>query len=300
MKTWLRLLIAVVILGAVVGVLYWPQKAKPAAAAAPLVKMDANQVQRIAISQPGQPATVLTKAGAHWNLDQPYAFAADGPTVASLLDALGGITGAEDVGTSTSPATFGLDQPSTVELGLANGQTLDFQFGADTPTAGNTYLRLGPSGPIEIVPSDVKASALKSAFLLQDKSILHFPSGQLTALDVTDHGKKLHLDCVKGAWPKDQQTNVQSLLDALQDGQMTTMPDPVGKDAAANGLAHPVTTLRLTWNGGSAELDLGNKQGAGAYYARNNSSPAIFTLSDYLLTDITNLVTPPKPLSVSQ
>ncbi len=299
MKTWLRLLIAVALLAAVIGVLYWPKKPAPAAAA-PLVAVDASQVQRIAVTRPGHPDTVLTRSGASWNLDQPYAYPADGPTVASLLDALGGITGAKDVGASNNPAAFGLDKPSTVELGLANGKALDFEFGADTPTGGNSYLRLGGAGAIQIVPSDVKQSALKSAFLLQDKTVLHFPSGQLTALDVTDHGKALHLDCVKGAWPKAQQANVQSLLDALQDGQMTTMPDPDGKDAAADGLGHPPITLRLTWNGGSAELDLGNKNGSDEYYARNNASPAIFTLSDYLATDITNLTAPPKPLSVSK
>lgn len=300
MKSWLRLAIAVVILAVVVGVLFWPQKAKPAAAAAPLVKVDDSAVQRIAITQPGQPDVVLSKAGSDWKLDQPYAFAADGPTVSSLLDALGNITGAEEVGASANAAAFGLNQPSTVQLGMSDGKTLDFEFGSDTPTGGNSYLRLGANGPVKMVTSDVKTNAIKTAFLLQDKSILKFPSGQLTAIDVTDHGKKLHLDYANNAWPKDEATNVQSLLDALQDGQMTAMPDPTGKDAAKDGLDHPVTTLKLTWSGGSAELDLGNKQGAAEYFARSSSSPAIFTFSDYLYTDITNLITPPKPLTVAK
>lgn len=303
MKPWLRLLIAVLVLAAVVGVLYWPHKPAATVTAAPLVKVNANDVRAITITQPGQPTAELTKAGSDWKLTQPYAYAADGAAVSSLLDSLGNITTAQDVGSATNLAAFGLDHPSTVTLGLADGKSLEFDFGADTPTGGNTYLRLGAAGPIKMAPSEVKSAALKSAFLLQDKAILHFPSGQLTALDASAGGKKVHLDRTKDTWPKDQQSNVQSLLDALADGQMTAMvtatPNPAGKDAAADGLAHPTSTLTLTWNGGSATLEIGAKKGAAEYFARNSAGPSIFTLSDYLVTDIANLVTPPKALSVA-
>ncbi|MGH9393104.1 MAG: DUF4340 domain-containing protein [Terriglobales bacterium] len=294
------MLLAVVVLAVVVGILYWPRKPAAVAAAKPLVAVSAAAVQRIAITQPGQPEVVLTKAGSDWKLDQPYAFAADAASVSSLLNALGNITGAQDVGSSSNAAAFGLDQPSTVALGLSDGKTMSFEFGADTPTGGNSYLRLGDAGAVKMVPSDVKQNAIKTAFLLQDKSIVHFPSGQLTAIEVTDHGKKARFDKGKDGWPKDQQSNIQSLTDALQDGQMTAMPDPAGKAAAADGLDHPVSSLVLTWNGGSARLDLGAKKGAAEYYARNSGGPAIFTLSDYLATDISNLITPAKPaLSVA-
>ncbi|HXR96294.1 MAG TPA: DUF4340 domain-containing protein [Terriglobales bacterium] len=301
MKPWLRLLISVVILLGLVGIVYWPHKpATPAAVAPPLIKFSASDVRSVTIAQPGQPTVELTRAGDQWTLSQPYSYPADQSTVSSMLDSLANITGAVDVGSSNNAAAFGLDHASVVKLGLANGQTDEIDFGDDSPTGGNSYLRLGPSGAIKMAPTDVKTNALKSAFLLQDKAILHFPSGQLTALDVTLPGKKpLHLDRANNAWPKDQQSNAQSLLDALNDGQMTAMPDPTGKDAATTeGLAHPAATLMLTWNGGKATLEIGAKKGAAEYYARNSSSPAVFTISDYLLTDITNLAAPPKPLTV--
>src|SRR6185312_3208407 len=135
MKPWVRLLIAVVVLAAVVAVLHWREKPAPAApAAAPLVKVDARQVQRITIAQPGQPPVQLTRVGGSWKLVQPYAFDADPAAVTSLLDSLGNITGTEDVGPATNLAAFGLDNPSTVELGLSNGGAMRFAFGADTPT----------------------------------------------------------------------------------------------------------------------------------------------------------------------
>jgi len=295
MKSAWRLIVAVVVLAVVIGVLYWPRKPAAVAAAKPLVAVNAASVERIAITQPDQPEVVLTKSGSDWKLDQPYAFAADSATVASLLNSLGDITGAEDVGSGSNAATFGLDKPSSVALGLADGKTQTFEFGSDTPTGGNSYLRLGDSGAVKMVPSDVKQNAVKTAFSLQDKTLVHFPSGQLTALDIANAGKKAHFDKGKDGWPKDQQSNIQSLLDALQDGQMTAMPDPAGKAATADGLDHPSSSVTLTWNGGSAKLDLGAKKGAAEYYARNSSSPAIFTLSDYLQTDVANLAAPAKP-----
>lgn len=291
MKPWHRLVIAVIVLAAIVGYLNWPRKAAAVAAAPALVKFSASEVRSLGIEQPGQPEVLLSKAGSDWSLTQPYAYAADGPTVSSVLDALADITGAQDVGAVRDPAAFGLDHPSVVTLGLANGSTLKFEFGSDTPTGGNSYLRMGGSGPVKIVSSDVKNSALKSAFLLQDKAIVHYPAGQLTSLDVTAGGKHAHFERTQDAWPKDQQTNIQSLLDALQDGQMTAMPDAAGKDAAADGLTKPAITVNLVWKGGAAQLDIGAKKGAAEYYARNSSSSAIFTLSDYLITDINALFT---------
>ena len=298
MKIWLRMSIAVVALGALVVVLFWPSKPKPAAAAKPLVAVTADQVARIAITPNGKAPVVLARQGSDWQLEQPYAFKADGPTVSSLLDALGDITGAKQVGQAAQAATFGLDQPATVELGLSNGKSLTFRFGSDNPTGDNVYLQVG-SGPIEMVASDVKDNAIKSAFDLQDKTVVAFPSGQVTALDLTDKGKTIHVAKVKNAWPKDQKSNVQSLLDGLQDAQMNSMADVTGKAAAADGLTQPAITLKLTWNGGSSKLDIGNKSGAAEYYARNSSSPAIFTISDYLITDMNNVVTPPKPMTVA-
>ncbi|HEY8055517.1 MAG TPA: DUF4340 domain-containing protein [Terriglobales bacterium] len=293
MKSWLRLAIAVVVLVVVIGFLYWPQKAKPAAAARALVTVTSDQVQRVAIQQPGQPEVDATRSGSDWKLDQPYAFAADAASMASLINSLGNITDAQPVGDASSNlAGFGLDKPATVELGLSDGKAHTFAFGGSTPTGGNVYLRVD-NGPIEMAPSYVKDNALKAGFDLQDKSILHFPSGQVTALDITTGGKTAHLVKTGNDWPKAQSDSITSLLDALNDGQMTSMADVTGKDAAKDGLAAPTAVVTVNWAGGSAKLEVGAKKGAAEYYARNSATPAIFAFSDYLMDDIT-AVTAPK------
>ncbi|MGH9412999.1 MAG: DUF4340 domain-containing protein [Terriglobales bacterium] len=316
MKSWWRLVVAVVVLIVVVAVLDWPHQAKPAAAAAkPLVSLTASDVQRIAIQQPGQPEVVLTKTGNDWKLDQPYSFAADTTAVSSLINTLDDITGASKVADATPQiklASFGLDpaaktaQPSTVAFGLASGKTITFVFGSDTPTGGNTYFRVGDTGAIEMASSYVKTDSLKSAFDLQDKQVLHFPSGQITALTIKTKSKSLQFaknsGQSKNAWPKAQSSNISSLIDSLDDAQMNALPAPsaaaADKLAAKDGLLHPAYAVTLLWQGGKETLDIGAKTGAAQYYARNSETPAVFTLSDYLITDITNLTSPAQAPAV--
>lgn len=314
MKSWWRLVVAIIVLIVIVAVLKWPHKTKPVAAAKPLVSLTASEVQRISIQQPGQPDVVLTKSGSNWKLDQPYSFAADSTAVSSLIDTLDDITGATKV-TDVTPkiqlANFGLDaaaktgQPSTVELGLSSGKTVNFIFGSDTPTGDNTYFRVGSRGAIEMVSSYIKTDSLKAAFDLQDKQVLHFPSGQITGVTLIAKGKTLHFTKTKDAWPKAQSSNITSLIESLSDAQMNAMKATdaaaAAKLASQDGLTHPSYVVTLEWQGGQDTLTIGAKTGAAEYYARNSETPAVFTLSDYLISDITNLTSPAaQPAVVSK
>ena len=292
MKPVWRLLISLVVLGAVAAVLFWPKKPVPPPKLSTLVSFDVGAVRAITVTRPGQPQVQLTRQNGNWRMVQPYAYPADKSAVQTVLDTLGHINNPRRVGAATDPAEFGLDQPSSVELQLASGKTFDFQFGGDTPTGGDTYLRLGPNGPVEIANTAVKESALKSAFLLQDKAPIHFPAGQVTEIEASHNGKHVTFTKTSGAWPKAQENNIEALLDAFGDGQMSSMVDPTGNSASAHGLFHPATSLTLVWNGGSTQLDIGAAQDPTDDYARNSESPAVFTLSDYMVSDITALFKP--------
>ncbi|MGH9487920.1 MAG: DUF4340 domain-containing protein [Terriglobales bacterium] len=311
MKPWWRLLAAVIVLIIIIAVLDWPHKAKPAVIAKPLVAFTVAQVQRIAIQQPGQPEVELSKSGANWTLDQPYTFAADPTAVATLINSLSDITDATkvaDVTPSIQLASFGLDPgaktaaPSTITFGLSNGKDIMFAFGSDTPTGGNTYFRVG-SGAIEMDSDYIKTDALKPAFDLQDKTVLHFPTGQITGLTIVQNGKTFNFAKSKDAWPTEQSSNIDSLISSLSDAQMDALVAPTAAaaapQAAADGLTRPSYVITLAWLGGSSTLTIGNKTGAAEYFARNSSTPAIFKLSDYLISDITALTTPaPAPAVV--
>ncbi len=297
MKGLIRLLIAVVILAGLAGLYFWLGKHnKPAEAAAPpLANFDSAAVQQISIQDGSNPAVVITKQGGNWRLVQPYSYAADNSAVSTLLSTLSGAHASEQLGQQKDLSIFGLDKPSTVQLQLAQGKKLQFDFGSDVPAGGGVYLRTTASTAVVTVPAYIKTDAVKSAFDLQDRTVLHFSSDNLTHLAFQEKGKKASFERKDNKWPEAMQSDIQSLVDALQEARMDSLTDIQGKDAAKYGLAKPSTVLTLDWKGGQGRVEIGSKQGTD-YYARSSDSPAIFTLAGYIVTDMEALLKPPaKP-----
>lgn len=295
MKNLWRLIIAVVILVALGLYLRFPGKKSAASALADLVTFPTNQVNRIQVDRPGQPEVILDRADGKWRLEQPYAAPADSGAVSTLLTTASTILPAEKLGTISNLQPFGLDSqasPARVQLTLANGKTYDFLLGGTSPTSENVYLKLGSSPQVYTVPSYVKADLEQTAFALQDKSLLHFTSDQVNAVDLVDHGKKLHFARAKGKWPQAERSNLSNLTDAFANGEMDAMVSPAGADPAKYGLVHPPIIVRFTWTGGAGEVLIGKKKGGSEYYARSGGNPAIYTLNSYLLDDIHALTQP--------
>ncbi len=294
MKGLIRLLIAVVILAGLAGLYFWLGKHnKPAEAATPpLATFDSDAVQQISIQEGSNPAVVITKQGGNWRLVQPYSYAADNSAVSTLVSTLSSAHASEQLGQQKDLSIFGLDKPSTVQLQFAQGKKLQFDFGSDVPAGGGVYLRTAASPAVVTVPAYIKTDAVKSAFDLQDRTVLHFSSDNLTRLTFQEKGTKASFERKDGKWPEAKQSDIQSLVDALQEARMDALTDVHGKDAAKYGLAKPSTVLTLDWKGGQGRVEIGSKQGTD-YYARSSDGPAIFTLAGYIVTDMEALLKPP-------
>ncbi len=301
MKGLIRLAVAVVILAGLGGLYLWLGKQnKPAEAATPpLATFDSGSVQQISIQDGSNPPVTLAKQGDNWRVLQPYAYAADNGQVSTLLSTLSGVHPAEQLGPQKDLSIFGLDKPSTVQLQLAQGKKLEFDFGSDVPAGGGVYLRTAASSGVVTVPASIKADAVKSAFDLQDRTVLHFSSDSLTGLTFQQKGKKVGFERRDNKWPEAKQSDIQTLIDTLQGARMAALTDVQGKNAAKYGLAKPDGVLTLNWKGGQGRVEIGAKQGTD-YYARSSDSPAIFTLAEYIVNDMQALIKPPaKPATKS-
>ena len=296
MKGLIRLTIAVLVLAGVGGAYLWLGKHNKSAEAAapPLATFDAGAVQRISIQDGSNPPVTLARQGGNWRLLQPYAYAADNSQVNTLLSTLSGIHPTEQLGSQKDLGIFGLDKPSTVQLQLAQGKELQFEFGSEVPAGGGIYLRTGGSSAVVTVPAYIKTDAVKSAFDLQDRTVLHFSSDSLTSLSFREKGKRASFERKDGKWPEAKKDDIQSLLDTLQEARMDALTDVQGKDAARYGLGKPSGVLTLTWKDGQGKVEIGSKKGTD-YYARSSDSPAVFTLAGYIVTDMEALLKPPKP-----
>lgn len=297
MKGLIRLAIAVVVLAGLGGLYLWLGKHnKPAQAAAPpLATFDSASVRQISIQDGSNPPVELARQGGNWRLLQPYSYAADGGQVNTLLSTLSGIRPSEQLGPQKNLSIFGLDKPSTVELQLAQGRKMQFQFGSDVPAGGGIYMQTSGSSGVVTVPAYIKTDAVKSAFDLQDRTVLHFSSDNLTGLTFLEKGKRASFERKDGKWPDAKKDDIQNLVDTLQGARMDALTDRAGKDAARYGLTRPAGVLTLAWKGGEGKLEIGSKQGTD-YYARSSEGPAVFTLAGYIVTDMQNLLKPaPKP-----
>jgi hypothetical protein len=294
MKGLIRLAIAVVILAGLGGLYLWLGKqSKPAEAATPpLATFDSGSVQQISIQDGSNPPVTLSKQGGNWRLLQPYVYAADNGEVSTLLSTLSGVHASEQLGPQKDLSIFGLDKPSTVQLQLAQGKKLEFDFGSDVPAGGGVYLRTAAAPVVVTVPAYIKTSAVKSAFDLQDRAVLHFSSDSLTGLTFQEKGKKASFERKDNKWPEANQSDIQTLVDTLHVARMDALTDFQGKDAAKYGLARPNGVLTLNWKGGQGQVEIGAKKGTD-YYARSSDSPAIFTLAGYIVTDMQALLKQP-------
>lgn len=289
-----RLIIAVVILVGLIVVLRWPARKSAPAVTPAVVKFDPGQASRIQVDQSGQPEVILDKVNGQWRIEQPFAAAADAGAVTTLLTTASTIDPAEKLGPQKDLAPFGLTAPATVQVSLSGGAKFSFLFGSNTPTGDNMYLKLASAPDVYTIPTYIKSDMVKSAFDLRDKNLLHFTADKLNSLRLQYQGKNFAFARQSGKWPADQADNIQTLADALSNAQMDALIDAGGKSAAKVGLTHPATVVSLAWDGGQADLDIGNKKGTSEYYARSSESPAIFTINSYLLDDIKALAQPPQ------
>jgi hypothetical protein len=297
MRGLIRLAIAVVVLAGVGGLYLWLGKqSKPAEAATPaLASFDSAAVRQISIQDGSNPPVTLSRQGGNWRLVEPYAYAADNSAVDTVLSTLSGVHPSEQLGQQKDLNIFGLDKPSTVQLQLAAGKKLEFDFGSAVPAGGGVYLRTGPASGVVTVPAYIKTDAVKPAFDLQDRSVLHFSSDSLTGLSFQQKGRKAEFERKDGKWPDAKKDDIQNLVDTLQQARMDALTDREGKHAAQYGLGKPAGVLTLDWKGGQGRLEIGNKAGTD-YYARSSDGPAIFTLPGYMVSDMQALLkAPAKP-----
>ena len=293
MKGLVRLAIAVVVLAGLGGLYLWLGKQnKPAEAARPpLATFESASVRQISIQDGSNPPVEVAKQGGNWRLLQPYSYAADETQVNTLLSTLSGIHPSEQLGPQKNLSIFGLDKPSRVELQLAQGKKMQFEFGSDVPTGGGVYLQTSGQPGVVTVPAYIKTDAVKSAFDLQDRTVLHFSSDNLTGLTFQEKGKEVSFERQDGKWPEAKKDDIQNLVDTLQGARMDALTDREGKDAAKYGLSRPAGVLSLAWKGGQGKVEIGSKQGTD-YYARSSEGPAVFTLAGYIVTDMQNLLKP--------
>ncbi len=246
------LLIAVVVLAALGGGVYWSNKAKEAADKAPpkdappkVLTIPDDQFKTISIQKSGGDTTVVQKSGAKWEITAPKPLAADQDSVGSVVTALSSVTSdrlIEDK--ATDLASYGLVSPAIdVTVTKKDGKTEDLLIGDDTPTGGGTFVKLKNDPRVFSVSSGVKSSLDKSSKDLRDKRLLTFDSDKLTRVELqTAKGTSIEFgknnqnewQILKPKPLRADGSQVEELVRKLKDAKMdTSVSDEDAKKAAA-------------------------------------------------------------------
>ena len=282
------LLIAVVVLAALAGAVYWSEKhkpadeTKPAADAGPkIVAVSNDQIRQIEIKRKDGENTVLRKNNGTWEMTSPQTLRVDQDAANSLASSLNSLSADRLVEEKSGDlAQYGLAAPATeVIVTQTNGKTVDLQFGDEVPTGSGYFAKLGGDPRIFSVASFNKTSLDKNAKDLRDKRLLTFDQDKLSRVEVTARKQTFELGKNnQNEWqivkPKPLRADgglVEELVRKLHDAIMdTSISDEDAKKAATDyAAAAPVATVKVTDVSGTQQLDV-RKAKDNTYYAKSS------------------------------
>jgi hypothetical protein len=287
------LIVAVIVLAALTGTLYWSNHRKPAetnvsaSAETPPKILALNQadITGIAIRKKGSEELTLAKNDAgKWQIIAPRQLRADQDAVSSLLTTLSALNSdrlIEDKAANLEQ--YGLAQPS-LELDVTekSKKTDKLRIGDDTPSSSAAYAAVAGDPRVFTVASYTKNGLDKSAQDLRDKRLMTFESDKVTRIEL--QAKKLAIEfgrnkeqwqIVKPGPFRADGFQVDDLLRNLSDARMDlTASDGEKKSAAAFSSGAAVATAKVTDAAGTQELQL--RKNKDDYYARSSVVEGVY------------------------
>jgi hypothetical protein len=274
-----RLIIAVIVLAALAGVLYWSQHRKPPAenAAVPatpvILKVDPSAVTQLVIKQKSSDPVALNKTEGKWQITEPKPYRADQEAVFGVLSTLSALSADRVVEEKAADRKqYGLEEPATeVDVG-----TRKLMLGDDTPAGGDVYAAVAGDPRVFTVSSYTKTSLAKSLNDLRDKSLLTLNADKVSRVELVKKGQDLEFDRTKDGWQILKPTASPADATAVNDLVGTLTNAKMDLTGVATGFAQgtPVGTAKLTGDSGVQTLEVRkNKDG---YYAKSSATEGTY------------------------
>jgi len=299
------LLVALVLLAALAGGLYYSNKqkaaeaGKPAADAPPkILSLAEGDITKVALKK-GAYETDLQKVGDKWQITAPMPYAADQSAVSQLVASAANVTSdrvVEDKASNVS--AYGLNAP-ILELDITGkaGKVSKLKLGDDTPTNSGSYAMVDGDPRVFTVASYVKTGLDKSVNDLRDKRLLTFDQDKLSRVELISKKEDIEFGRDKDQWqiikPKPLRADglqVDEMLRKLKDAKMdlAVSADDAKKAAASFASAMPVATLKLTDPSGTQQIEI--RKDKTDYYAKSSVVPGVFKTTAELGTGVDKAV----------
>ncbi len=296
------LLVAVVVLAALGGAVWYSEKqkkaeeSKPAADTTPKVlSIPEDQFRQIEIKKRDGETTVVKRdsATSKWQIVAPAALATDADAMTSLVSSLASLASdrlIEEKGGDL--AGYGLSNPSLeVTVTTADGKKHKLLVGDETPTGGGAFVKTEGDARVFTIASYNKTGVDKTSKDLRDKRLLTFDSEKLSRVEL--NAQKQALEFGKNAqneWailkPRPLRADggqIEDLIRKLKDAKMdTSISDEDAKKAATGfGSSAVVAVARVTDAAGTQQIEV-RKNKENNYYAKSSAVEGVHKVANDL------------------
>jgi hypothetical protein len=295
-KSTLIVLALAIVAGAAFYFFDWKKSQKDAAkipgnTSKPAFTFSPDQLTSITITHPGDPgspAVVLSRQGPDWQITQPIATLADGPTASGIAQALANARIEEtQPGAPDRLKVYGLEPPAVVvDFQLQNGAKHSVQLGKKDFVGTSVYSKIDANSDVSLLPESLLGLTSKSLDELRDRAVLHAHNDRITSFELKNSSGEIAAAKDGQTWKLSKpavsvadNSAVDELLAAVTGGKMASIASETPENLAKYGLTSPSIVFTATdAKGKSATLIAGKKDGDN-YFAREESRPTIFTIS---------------------
>ncbi len=291
------LILAVVVLLALGGVLYWSNHHKPSTqstalsstASPSILKLNQASMTGLTLTDKGSaPVTLVKQNDGRWQITEPKELRVDQDGVTSLLSTLSSLNADRVVEEKASNlAQYGLEDPSvSVDIETSDHKQRRLLLGDSTPAGDDVYAMLDGDPRVFTIASYDKTGIGKGLNDLRDKHLLTVDPDKVSRVTFDKKGQAIEFARIRDGWQilKPEPLRADSFaVDELVRGVADARMDLSGSksDATADfAQGTPVATVSLTGARGTETLDL--RKNKNDDYARSSALPGIYKVDPIL------------------
>jgi Domain of unknown function (DUF4340) len=289
------LVIALCVLAALTGALYWsdrhPKSAETAEASVPaapkILSLKEDDIAKVELKKSGAAPIVLAKSNGSWRISEPQSLGTDQSTVSSMLSALASLNSDRLVEDKASNLNqYGLGEAAfEAVVTEKDNKTHNLVLGDTTPTGSAVYARLEGDPRVFTVAVYEKNNIEKEVNDLRDKRLITANSDKISKVELMAKKQDMEFGRNKDEWQivkpqplRADGTQVEDLVRNLTGAKMElSATDDAKKIAAAFASGTPVATAKVTDESGTQELQV--RKSKDDYFAKSSVVDGIYKVA---------------------
>ena len=289
------LVIALCVLAALTGALYWsdrhPKSAETAEASVPaapkILSLKEDDISKIELQKSGSAPIVLAKSNGSWRISEPQSLGTDQSTVSSMLTTLASLNSERLVEDKASNLNqYGLGEAAfEAVVSEKDNKTHHLVLGDTTPTGSAVYARLEGDPRVFTVAVYEKNNIEKEVNDLRDKRLITANSDKISKVELMAKKQDMEFGRNKDEWQivkpqplRADGTQVEELVRNLTEAKMElSATDDAKKIAAAFASGTPVATAKVTDESGTQELQV--RKSKDDYFAKSSIVDGIYKVA---------------------